>query len=49
MTCLRYPDTDPHYPGAIVHLKTGEDAHELARSMPRVMDVIECDCGGEAS
>lgn len=47
MTCLRYPDTDPHYPGVIIHLKTGEDAHEFARSMPRVMDVIECDCGGE--
>ena len=44
MTCLRYPDTDPYYPGHVIHLRGDEDPHEFVRAMPRAVEFIECDC-----
>ena len=44
MTCLRYPDTDPYYPGRVIHLEPSDDAWEMARAWSRRVEVIECDC-----
>lgn len=44
MTCLRCPDTDPYYPGRVIHLEPSDDAWEMARVWSRRVDVIECDC-----
>jgi hypothetical protein len=44
MTCLRYPATDPYYPGHVIHLRGDEDPHEFVRAMPRAVEFIECDC-----
>ena len=44
MTCLRYPDTDPYYPGRVIHLEPSDDAWEMARAWSRRVDLIECDC-----
>jgi hypothetical protein len=44
VTCLRYPDTDPYYPGHVIHLRGDEDPHEFVRAMPRAVEFIECDC-----
>ena len=44
VTCLRYPDTDPYYPGHVIHLRGDEDPHEFVCAMPRAVEFIECDC-----
>jgi len=44
VTCLRYPDSDPYYPGRVIHLEPSDDAWEMARAWSRRVDVIECDC-----
>ena len=44
MTCLRCPNSDPYYPGHVIHLRGDEDPHEFVRAMPRAVEFIECDC-----
>ena len=44
MTCLRYPNSDPYYPGRVIHLEPSDDAWEMARAWSRRVEVIECDC-----
>ncbi len=44
MTCLRYPNSDPYYPGRVIHLEPSDDAWEMARAWSRRVDLIECDC-----
>jgi len=44
VTCLRYPNSDPYYPGHVIHLRGDEDPHEFVRAMPRAVEFIECDC-----
>ncbi len=44
MTCLRYPNSDPYYPGHVIHLRGDEDPHEFVCAMPRAVEFIECDC-----
>lgn len=38
MTCLRYPNSDPYYPGHVIHLRGDEDPHEFVRAMPRQVE-----------
>ena len=41
MTCLRYPDTDPYYPGHVIHLRGDEDPHEARALATDLIDLVE--------
>ena len=43
MTCLRYPDTDPYYPGRVIHLEPSDDAWEMARAWRALTAPVELD------